>query len=231
MLQFKAMKGWKRNFVRDDNRAHKLRFNKRMLKSLRAIKTWQLLSILLVFVMLSAIFLRLNNLDMMDRREALEVADKTGDIAKIERAAKELQNFVAHHMNADTGRVPLQTLYNQAALEAVNASRPPEISTDIYQQVTEECMPQLRNYGYSAWANCIAERVGISEITDLDQNNQNPPDPDAFYVIFSSPRWSFDFAGISLLIVFLLIFAILFRLIFIIILRIILKIKYKSVKF
>ena len=221
------MKGWRENFARDDTRANKIRFDKKVLKRLREIKTWQLVIILLIFVLLTAIFLRLNNLNMIDKRAALVAADKTGNIAKIDTAAKDLRNYVWRHMNTYTGRVALQTLYDQAAQKAIEASRPPEIDGSKYQQATNDCMPQLHGYGYRAWANCVANAVGISDITTLD-TNVTPPDPNAYYVEFAPVRWSFDPAGISLLVCFILAIIIVLRLIFLIILRITLRLKYRA---
>jgi hypothetical protein len=218
------MKGW-RNHFRD--KASLLR-DRRWLRRLTNVKTWQLLIVLLVFVMLTAIFLRLNNLNMVEYRAALTAADKTGDIAKVQTAAKNLQNYVAHHMNTSTGRTALQSLYDQAAKATIEASRPPEIPVDVHARAQEECMPNFRRYGYVAWTNCVSEKVGVNSITDLNQNQQPPPSADAYYVEYASARWSFDLAGISLLICLLLAFAIVLRLVLTIILRITLKLKYRS---
>ncbi|MCL2037438.1 hypothetical protein FWG95_00285 [Candidatus Saccharibacteria bacterium] len=218
------MNGWKNHF---HDKASLLR-DRRWLKRLGQIKTWQLLIILLLFVMLTAIFLRLNNLGMIEKRAELIAADETGDINKVTTAAKNLQNFVANHMNTYTGRVALQTLYDQAAAAALEANRPPEIDAGAYQRASEECRPQLTSFGYRAWANCVAARVGTSEITDLDQNNVPPPDPDAYYIEYAPARWSPDLAGISLLISFLLVFVIVLRLVLLLILKLILKFKYRA---
>ena len=164
---------------------------------------------------------------MVDKRAALIAADKTGNVVKVEAAAKDLQNYVANHMNTYTGRVALQTLYNQAAQKAIDAARPPEIDGSKYQQATQDCMPQLHNYGYRAWAACVANEVGISDVTTLTVNVATP-DPDAYYVEFAPVRWSLDLAGISLLICIVLAIIIIVRLIFLIALRIILKIKYRT---
>jgi hypothetical protein len=99
----------------------------------------------------------------------------------------------------------------------------------VYQQATDECRPQLFTYGYPAWASCIADKVGTSSVTDLNQNEQAPPDPDAYYVEYAPARWSFDAAGITVFICLMLIIVIVLRLIIAIILRVILKLKYKTV--
>jgi len=220
------MKGWRRNFEDDPDRSDKIRFDRRILRFLRHIKTWQLLIVLLLFVMLAAIFLRLNNLGMMERKDALIAADKTGDTAKIREATRELQNYVAHHMNTTTGRIALQKSYDRAVNAILENARPPEISETLYQQVTEECAAAWYHGGSVARAKCISEKIGDSGVGGFE--TPALPSAAAFYVNFASARISFDLAGISVLICLFLIIVIIFRLIFILILRIILKFKYRA---
>jgi hypothetical protein len=223
------MSGWN-NFAKISDESQKIRADKRILKMISRVKTWQLIIILAVFVLLTAMFLRLNNLGMVNLRDALAKSDETGDIQKVETAATNLQNFVANHMNTSTGKLPLQTLYNQAARQAIAASKPPEINAEAYTTAQNSCMPQLQNYGYKAWAQCVASSVGISDVNSLNQNQQAPPDPDAFYVEFASARWSLDPAGILLFISVILVLIIIFRAIFAVILRIILLVRSRKLR-
>lgn len=154
---------------------------------------------LLLLALASAIFLRQNNLNMAKLRDQLVAVDDTGDVNQVQQAARKLQNYVAHHMNTTTGRVALQTLYNRAAEQAMAQSKPPEISTDVYQQATNDCKPQLINYGYRAWASCVATKVGLNATTILATAEVSAPDPDLYYVDYAPARWSFDLAGVSLL--------------------------------
>ncbi|MCL2451762.1 hypothetical protein FWD20_02720 [Candidatus Saccharibacteria bacterium] len=218
------MKGWRRNRRDDPDRGGKVRFDRRILKFLKHIKTWQLLIILLLFIMLAAIFLRLNNLGMVDRREALIEADKTGEIVEVQEAAKNLQNFVSRHMNTSTGRVALQTLYSAAFDKIVEANKMPEVEGGDYQGAMTKCR-QMYPRGGQNWANCVADAVGVSEWVVPDEPF---PSPDAYYIDYVSPRWSFDLAGVSVLVCFILVAAIVLRLILIIILKIILKFKYRT---
>ena len=217
------MKGWQ-HYQDSPDRSDKVRFDRRILRFLKHIKTWQLLIILLLFIMLAAIFLRLNNLGMMDRRDALIEADKTGEITAVQETAKELQNYTAHHMNTTTGRVALQTLYEQDFNKIVEANKIPEVENGDYQSAMVKCR-QIYPRGGPNWAKCVADTVGVS---DVNITTEPLPSPDAYYISYVSTRWSFDPAGISVLICFLLITAIIFRLIFILVLRIILKFKYRA---
>lgn len=156
--------------------------------------------------------LRHNNLQMAKLRDQLVEVDKTGNADQVQQAARKLQNYVAQHMNATTGRVALQTLYNQAAEQAMEQSKPPEISTDVYQQATNDCKPQLVNYGYRSWASCVATRVGLNATTTLATAEVKAPDPDLYYVDYASARWSADIAGISLLLLTIVVMILLIRL-------------------
>jgi len=208
----------------DSNRSDKIHFHRRFLGLLKHIKTWQLLVVLLLFIMLTAIFLRLNNINMMDKREALIEADKTGDITVVQEAAKNLQNYVAHHMNTSTGRVALQTLYDQAFNKIVETNKIPDVENGDYQAAMVKCR-QIYPRGGTNWAKCVADSVGVSEV---DITTEPLPSPDAYYVSYVPARWSFDLAGFSMLICFLLTIAIILHLVFIIILKVILKFKYRA---
>lgn len=218
------MKGWRRNYEDNPGRGDKVRFDRRVLRSLKHIKTWQLALILLLFIMLSAIFLRLNNLNMMEKREALEQADESGDIVKVEEAARQLQNYVAHHMNTSTGRVPLQTLYDRDFNKITEANKVPEVENGDYQAAMVRCRQSYPRGGQN-WAKCVANSVGVSEV---NITTEPLPSPDAYYVSYLPARISFDLAGFSVLGCLLLILVIILRLIFILILKIILKFKYRA---
>jgi hypothetical protein len=218
------MKGWRRNYEDNPDRSDKIRSDRRVLRALKHIKTWQLLVILLLFVMLAAIFLRLNNLGMIERRDALIEADKTGDVYQVQEAARNLQNYVAHHMNTSPGRVALQTLYDQDFQKIVEANKQPDVENGDYQAAMVRCR-QSYPRGGTNWAKCVADAVGVSEV---DITTEPLPSPDAYYVNYVPARWSLDPAGISLLICFALVAAVVFRLIFMSILKIILKFKYRA---
>ena len=185
---------------RSDNRIAEQSNELQIVHRRRSGPVWVALIVLaIILVPLTALLLRQNNLNMVELRNQLVETDKTGDVAQVESAARKLQNYVAHHMNTATGRVALQTLYDQAADQAMEASKPPEISSDIYQQATNDCRPQLVNYGYRAWASCVATRVGLNSATTLAVADDVAPDPDLYYVDFAPARWSADPAGLCML--------------------------------
>ena len=75
------------------------------IKRLSQVKTWQLVILLIMAGFISATFLRLNNVGMIERREAVENADKTGDIVSLQQRAT--------HMNADPGKFALDNTYKR----------------------------------------------------------------------------------------------------------------------
>ncbi|MDR0957509.1 MAG: hypothetical protein LBM09_02970 [Candidatus Nomurabacteria bacterium] len=220
------MKGWKQAFKNEPWRTDDLKRDRRILKWLRNIRVWQLAVILLILAMLAAIFLRLNNIGMMELRAALIKADTTGDAKAVQNAAVKLQNYTAHHMNTYTGRVALQTLYDDAVQKAIDKAKPVEIDASLYKRISEECYPARLNGGGSrAQAQCISEKIGVSLV---NVENVEVISPDAFYVEFAPTRISFDAAGITVMLCYFVIFIIIVRIISTIILRIILKIKYRA---
>jgi hypothetical protein len=86
----------------------------RGLRRLERVRTWQLVLILILGVFVSATFLRLNNIGMIQRREAVVSADKSGDAAVLQNRLLDLQRYAAAHMNADTGIIYLQESFNRA---------------------------------------------------------------------------------------------------------------------
>ena len=86
----------------------------RTVKVVEKVKTWQLVILLLMAGFVAATFLRLNNIGMIERRDAVWAADKTGDVGKVQDRLYDLQRYVASHMNTDPGRVQLDHAYKKA---------------------------------------------------------------------------------------------------------------------
>lgn len=223
------MRGWKWGSRKYDNIGHgdEVRRDIRILKSIKNIKVWQLLIILLALSLLAIIFLRLNNLEASELYEDLKAADKTGEVARVQKSAKKFQNYVANHMNTSFPRLPLQTLYDAAVQKALDTARPAEVSSTVYQKATEDCIPDRLSGGSKAWARCVREKVGASDSTGFLEAESISPD--AYYIEYASARWSPDAAGITLLICFLVSMIIIVRIMFAVILRVILKFKYRAI--
>lgn len=211
--------------------------DKRMLRKrlwqLRRIKTWQLLIILLLVAFVAATFLRLNNLGMVERRDAVLQADERGDKAAIERSLVALQHYVSAHMNTNLQNgLYLENEYQRdrdAALEAASEAQNPNSST--YQQASVDCQSRFQG-GTESFRNdyvqCVIERVAELNQGEDPVAGLQLPRADMYHYNFTSPLWSPDFAGIFVLIAILIIVIIIFRFIAMISLRILLKFHYRN---
>jgi hypothetical protein len=74
---------------------------KQSIKNLQRIKTWQLIVLLIISGFVSATFLRLNNIGMIERREGVLSADAQGDEQVIIKRLYDLQRHVSAHMNTE----------------------------------------------------------------------------------------------------------------------------------
>jgi hypothetical protein len=176
-------------------------------RRVRKVKVWQLLAALAVLLITAVIGLRANNQTMVDLRQALIEADKTGQAAEIQESAAKLRDYVSGHMNTDTGPVPLQNSYNIAVETAFRAAND-QVTSAGYEAATEACKAQIASAGYQGYANCVANAVGLS---DSDFATPELPNPALFYISYASPLLSADLAGVATTLAFVVFFAIVLR--------------------
>ncbi len=200
---------------------------RKSIKQLQVVKTWQLVILLVLMMFVSATFLRLNNTGMIARRNAVTAADKSGDTQEIASRIYDLQRFSASHMNADSGILYLQEQYNRDVKKAMavgDASGPdsPQARADAI------CNPNLSVHGYSkAYQDCmLAELTKEGQVTD--PSSVKLPSPALYRYGFSSPIWSADFAGWSILATAVIALLIVGRLITLGILQLLLKRHYRQ---
>lgn len=168
-------------------------------RRIQRIKTWQLLLILLLSGFVAATFLRLNNIGMAQRREAVLQADKAGRDEDIYNRMLDLQHYVAAHMNTDTRPFYLEELYNrdkQRAIEAaVNASDPYGNINALAEAV---CAPRFTVYT-PAYLQCFIDELNKYPSAPNPDEDIDLPNPALYRHGFISPLWSPDFAGFSTL--------------------------------
>lgn len=198
------------------------------LKRLQQVKTWQLVIIFILACFVSATFLRLNNIGMVERRSAVISADNSGDEKATADRLYDLQRYVSSHMNTDMGKgVYLEASYKKA-VAAAYAKASSGSNGNIYKKAQQVCAPQFTSWSL-AYVQCTANELskypaGTSLIDMVDL-----PKADMYLHSFSSPLWTPDFAGFSVLIcvvIFIIIFA---RTTSVIILKILLKRRYASI--
>ncbi len=212
------------------------RATKAKIRRLNQVKTWQLVILLLMFAFVSATFLRLNNVGMIERREAVNAADIEGDRATLERRLYDLQIYVSKHMNASPGRIALDKTYerdNQQRKDDYAKSVADQPQGDVYQQAEAVCGPQARAQGWrwpdARYTNCLdtelSKHPGATEMS----NDFKPLPSEPYYQTFVSPLWSPDFAGWSVVLTGVIALIIVIRMIVLIVLKILVKRKYRQI--
>jgi hypothetical protein len=203
---------------------------RRSIKDLQRVKTWQLLILLILAGFLSATFLRLNNIGMVERRTAVVVADEAGNQDDLIKRLYDLQRYVSSHMNTDMGKgVYLESSYkrdSQKVLDAASSEQNP--NGNIYKKAQEICAPKFSGYS-AAYLQCTtSELAKYPASTDL-LSAAKLPSADSYLHDFVSPLWSPDVAGWSLVVCVVIALMIVVRLVGIGILKLMLRHHYRSV--
>lgn len=192
------------------------RFSARnLLRWLKKAKTWQLVLLLILIGFITATFLRLNNIGMVERRDAVLAADKKLDKAEAKTTLTELQNYVSSHMNSDMDKgILLSNIYQKDYNDAVAAAAEAHnTNSDLYQKAAVDCRARFQG-GTASFRNdyvtCVADAV--SQLP-ANQQSANVPHLENYHYNFASPLISPDLAGFFTLLALALTFFILLRLI------------------
>lgn len=203
------------------------------LQQLRHIKTWQLLIILAFSVIISLALLRLNNLNMVDYRQAVLAADTTGDKARIKQSLLDLQRYVTQHMNTGLGQgIYLKSSFerDRAAALAAAADTPSNPASEVYKQASIDCRSRFRG-GVESYRNdyvtCVQERVAaLGSAADIA--SVKLPRTESYHYNFASPRFSFDLAGLSVALSGMIAAVIVSRWLMLLALRLLIHHRYRS---
>lgn len=171
-----------------------------MKSSVRSIKIWPVLVIFLVSLPLSAYLLRQNNLRMIELRETVVKIDtETGDINKVQPALEELRAYILTHMNTSlSAPLELPGSYNRAVEQArKKAEQSGSANGGIYKKAEAVCADP--NVLLSVRAQCIQDYVTANAPAGSDPAGIEFPPKELFSYNFSSPVWSFDLAGLSVM--------------------------------
>ena len=173
---------------------------KQSVKNLQRIKTWQLIVLLIISGFISATFLRLNNIGMVERREGVLSADRAGDEEVIIKRLYDLQRHVSSHMNTELGRgVYLESSYSRD-LQNWQSSQYGDTNPNgnIYKKAQEICAPRFKSYS-SAYLQCTTSELAKFPAAANPATDTSKPRQEAYIHAFSSPLWSPDFAGWSVI--------------------------------
>ena len=200
----------------------------RIVHQLQRVRTWQLVILLLFSLILSATFLRVNNVGMVQRREAVIRADEAGRDGDIADRLYDLQRYVSEHMNTDTGQFDLKDQYRRHVERAIEAAKDvPNPNGNVNVQVDAICRPRFSTWS-PAYVQCFADELAKFPPAPNPDENVTLPSPTLYRHSFISPRWSPDFAGYSILVSLALALIILARLAQAALLRILLKLRNKG---
>lgn len=208
------------------------------IKRLEQVKTWQLIVLLVMSAFITATFLRLNNVGMIERRDAVEAADKSGDEVVLQQRLYDLQRYVSSHMNADPGRIPLENTYKRALdREFKKFESRVQNSDGVVGKVREICDAEARAGGWGhyttaadpRYVDCINREHEKMSGAEAAESQFTAPSTVAYYQTFTSPRWSPDFAGWSLIITAVIALIIVFRFVMLLVLKFMVSRKYQQV--
>lgn len=203
---------------------------KKTIKQLQRVKTWQLLVILLLMSFVSATFLRLNNIGMSERREAVLNTDKANDDYTLENRLFELQRFSASHMNASTGPFYLQGKYSRDYQKAADrASSKGNPNGNMSAKADAVCKPQFGPAWSLAYVQCFADELAKFPPSKDPALTITAPQKELYRHDFASPRFSLDFAGWSVVVWMGILLVIIARLVTLVVLRMLLKRRYRGI--
>lgn len=201
---------------------------KRGLKRLEAVKTWQLVIILILGMVLAATFLRINNVGMIERRESVKSADEQGDLQILHERLYELKRYSAQHMNANTEKFSLVHQYSRDSEAAINKVLK-DNSLAESSKIEQTCKARTNSTYGQAWIQCFTDELAALGPAKDPFTATNRPNADAYSISYLSPVWSPDFAGFTVLFCILVALLIVSRIVAATVLRIILNRRYKSV--
>lgn len=215
----------------DNSKAYRERVRQR-LKHLKAIKTWQLVVLLLLSLLITATFFRLNSLTMSELRRAVIAADEKGDSAALHTATGALGSYVTAHMNTSLGDGFYLTASYERAREAAVQAAADTANPDsaLYQQASVECQSASVRAAYGGlYVPCVLAKVKeLGSSTTLTAELQLPR-PELYKIDFVSPLWSPDGAGISVAISALILLMIIARITGVVVLKLLLKTRFKTI--
>lgn len=164
----------------------------------------------------AATFLRLNNIGMVERRSAVVAADYDGVDSIIQNKLYDLQRYVTAHMNTNLGKgIYLESAYKRDVQASYSKA---SNDSNVYKKAQEYCAPR-----FSSWSQAYVQCT-LGELAKYPgEYDLKLPHVDSYLHVFTSPVWSPDFAGWSLLMCVVIFIMIITRLTSVGILKLILK--------
>ena len=216
---------------------------KKSLKSLRKVKTWQLIIILFLLLFISATLLRFDHIKMTELKSAVAAADESGNEEEIAKSLNALKDYVSTHtvvnivekngqqyVTFGTGPIYLQHLYEKKASEALAAAEAAAATDEnpngnVFAKAMDVCKPQAIANGWAwnsqGYLDCMTGEIAKYPTTDRIEDTYvaSLPSTGLFRYDFASPIWTPTFSGFISIVCLALIVVILTRVILWCILR------------
>ncbi len=194
---------------------------------LKSLAIWQVVVLLILVTIITATLLRMNNVRMLERKEAVIAADKSGDHGMVHDRLRDLQEYVFKHMNASTGQIFLEQIYRQKVDQLINDAKNTISSNheqNAYKIASEICDQKFRGYS-QAYAECFLSEVNKHTTSVNPVTEVKLPSPNLYIVNFSSPTWSPDLAGFAVVVWAMLALYLSIKIITLVSLRLFIRIK------
>lgn len=209
---------------------------RKFLSRIKAVRTWQLIIILVPLLFLVATLLRFDHLKMSELRQNVFNADEIGDSAGLEKSLEELHQYVITHIifnvveeNGNqnivfgTGPFYLEHSYVRAANAAIeeaentlaNDANP---NGNIYEAVRQICQPLAHQNGWNShqqeyldcWTSELAKYPTSDTLTSV-LVAAKLPSTELYRRNYASPLWAPTPAGFVILACVILIAIIIIR--------------------
>lgn len=207
------------------------------------VKTWQLLLVLVLLLVLDATLLRFDHIKMTELRDAVLTADEAEDDDAIMESLNELKDFVFNNIvinvvddNGEqkvtfgTGPFYLEHQYIRAANAALSEAEK-TIASDsnpngnVYSAASAVCQPQAIQNGWTwndaNFINCMMTEINKYPAADELQDKiiASLPSTELYRKEYSSPIWAPTFTGVMILITLVVIVVIFMRMVIWLVLR------------
>lgn len=218
---------------------------RRILASVKGVRTWQLVIILIPMLFLAATLLRFDHIKMSELRQDVLIADEVGDAAGIEASLAKLQEYVFTHIVVNvveengkqkiifgTGPFYLENSYIRAANAAIEAAENTLVDDsnpngNIYEAVRQICQPLALQNGWNShqqeyldcWTSELAKYPASETLTPVIVA-ADLPSTELYRRSYASPLWAPTPAGFVILACVILLVIIVIRFLIWLILKI-----------
>ncbi len=202
----------------------------KIIKTLKSVKAWQLLLVLIPLIFIAATLLRFDDLKMIELRNAVYDADESGSDEDIANALTNLKFFAnthiiinfeekngQYHLNFGTGPIWLENQYNRKATAAIEEAEKKlaeqsnsNPNGNVFSAAMAVCKPQAIKYGWawnsSNYLDCMTSEINKYPTSDylVDSYTASVPSTALFRYDFASPAWAPTLSGWAILLCLIL---------------------------